>query len=58
MERAGGWSRRERLLAGWYRLRLIVQEMNYSIRRLTELSMALPEETGAGGSKARGDKAG
>jgi hypothetical protein len=30
--------------AGWYRLRLIVQEMNYATRRLTELRTALPEE--------------
>jgi hypothetical protein len=45
LERAGGWSRRERLRAAWYRLRLIVQEMNYSVRRLTEMSMALPADT-------------
>jgi hypothetical protein len=51
LARAGGWTRRERLSAGWYRLRLIVQEMNYATRRLTEKQMALPAEAEAG----RGD---
>jgi hypothetical protein len=37
LEKAGGWTRRERLRCLWYRLRLIVQEMNYATRRIVEL---------------------
>lgn len=42
LEKAGGWTRRERLRFLWYRLRLTVQEMNYANRRLLELQMRLP----------------
>ena len=37
LEKAGGWTRRERLRCLWYRLRLTVQEMNYATRRIAEL---------------------
>ena len=37
LEKAGGWTRRERLRCLWYRLRLTVQEMNYATRRIVEL---------------------
>ncbi len=37
------WTGRERLRFLWYRLRLTVQEMNYSTRRLVELQMRLPD---------------
>jgi hypothetical protein len=43
LERAGGWTRRERLRVLWFRLRLTVQEMNYAQRRLTELRTRWPE---------------
>jgi hypothetical protein len=36
------WTFRERLRFLWYRLRLTVQEMNYAVRRVTELQMRLP----------------
>jgi hypothetical protein len=42
LEKTGGWTRRERLRILWYRLRLTVQEMNYSARRLVELQTRLP----------------
>jgi hypothetical protein len=44
LEKAGGWTRRERLRILWYRLRLTVQEMNYAARRVTELQAGLPEQ--------------
>jgi hypothetical protein len=33
----GPWTRRERLRFLWYRLRLVVREMNYATRRIVEL---------------------
>ena len=45
VQRAGelaSWTFRERLRFLWYRLRLTVQEMNYAVRRMTELQMRLP----------------
>jgi hypothetical protein len=36
------WTFRERLRFLWYRLRLTVQEMNYAVRRMTDLQMRLP----------------
>jgi hypothetical protein len=36
------WTRGERLRFLWYRLRLTVQEMNYAVRRMTELQTRLP----------------
>jgi hypothetical protein len=42
LEKAGGWTRSERLRFLWYRLRLAVQEMNYASRRMVELQMRLP----------------
>jgi hypothetical protein len=36
------WTCRERLRFVWYRLRLTVAEMNYAVRRMTELQMRLP----------------
>jgi hypothetical protein len=36
------WTGRERLRILWYRVRLIVSEMNYAVRRLTELQTRLP----------------
>src|SRR6516162_11676815 len=36
------WTCRERLRFLWYRLRLTVNEMNYAVRRMTELQMRLP----------------
>ena len=36
------WTCRERLRFLWYRLRLIISEMNYATRRLVELQMRLP----------------
>jgi hypothetical protein len=42
LEKTGGWTRRERLLILWYRLRLTVQEMNYATRRMVELQTRLP----------------
>jgi hypothetical protein len=45
VQRAGeldSWTCRERLRFLWDRLRLTVQEMNYAVRRMTELQMRLP----------------
>jgi hypothetical protein len=42
LAKTGGWTRRERLLLMWYRLRLVVQEMNYASRRMVELQMRSP----------------
>jgi hypothetical protein len=42
LEKTGGWTRPERLLILWYRLRLAVQEMNYATRRMVELQTRLP----------------
>jgi hypothetical protein len=42
LAKMGGWTRRERLWLMWYRLRLVVQEMNYATRRMVELQMRLP----------------
>ena len=36
------WTCRERLRFLWYRLRLTVNEMDYAVRRMTELQMRLP----------------
>src|SRR5262252_2720114 len=36
LEEMGGWSRGERLRFLWYRLRLMVAEMNYATRRMVE----------------------
>jgi hypothetical protein len=38
------WSGRERLRLLWYRLRLVVQEMNYASKRMVELQMRLPDD--------------
>jgi hypothetical protein len=37
LEKSFSWSGRERLRFLWYRLRLVVHEMNYASRRLVEL---------------------
>jgi hypothetical protein len=42
LEKMGPWTRRERLRFLWYRLRLVVREMNYATRRLVELQQRLP----------------
>jgi len=42
LEKMGPWTRRERLRFLWYRLRLVVREMNYATRRLLELQQRLP----------------
>jgi len=42
LEKSVSWSGRERLRCLWYRLRLMVQEMNYAARRMVELQMRLP----------------
>ena len=36
------WTGRERLRFLWYRLRLTVSDMNYSVRRTAQLRMRLP----------------
>jgi hypothetical protein len=36
------WTGRERLRILWYRLRLIISEMNYASRRMVELQLRLP----------------
>jgi hypothetical protein len=41
VEKLVSWTCRERLRFLWYRLRLTVQEMNYAVRRMTELRMRL-----------------
>jgi hypothetical protein len=42
LEKAVSWSGRERLRCWWYRVRLIVAELNYATRRLAELQARLP----------------
>ena len=42
VEELVSWTCRERLRFLWYRLRLTVTEMNYAVRRMTELRMRLP----------------
>ena len=42
LEKMGPWTRRERFRFLWYRLRLVVHEMNYATRRLVELQQRLP----------------
>jgi len=42
VEELVSWTGRERLRILWYRLRLTVSEMNYAVRRMTELQMRLP----------------
>jgi hypothetical protein len=42
LEKAVSWSGRERLRCLWYRVRLIVAELNYATRRLAELQARLP----------------
>jgi len=42
VEELVSWTCRERLRFLWYRLRLTVNEMNYPVRRMTELRMHLP----------------
>jgi len=42
VEELVSWTCRERLRFLWYRLRLTVNEMNYAVRRTTELRMRLP----------------
>lgn len=42
LEHLVGWRLRDRLRFGWFRLRAVVQEMNYAARRLAELQMRLP----------------
>jgi hypothetical protein len=42
LEKSVSWSGRERLRYRWYRVRLIVAEMNYATRRLAELQARLP----------------
>jgi hypothetical protein len=41
-EELASWTCREWLRCLWYRLRLIVQEMNYASRRMVELQTRLP----------------
>jgi hypothetical protein len=36
------WTGCERLRFLWYRLRLTVNDMNYSVRRMAQLKMRLP----------------
>jgi hypothetical protein len=38
------WTGREWLRILWYRLRLIISEMNYASRRMVELQMRLPSK--------------
>jgi hypothetical protein len=45
LEKTGGWTRHERMRIAWYRLRLTMQEMNYSTRRLVELQTPLAVTT-------------
>jgi hypothetical protein len=42
VEELVSWTGRERLRFLWYRLRLTVSEMNYAVRRTTELQMRFP----------------
>ena len=42
LEKSVSWTGRERLRFLWYRLRLTIQEMNWAVRRLTELQSRLP----------------
>jgi hypothetical protein len=42
LEKSVSLTGRERLRRRWYRVRLIVGEMNYATRRLTELQTRLP----------------
>jgi hypothetical protein len=35
------WTRPERLRIAWYRIRFIVQEMNYAARRVVEVQRTL-----------------
>jgi hypothetical protein len=42
LKKMGPWTLRERLRFLWYRLRLVVREMNYATRRLVELQQRLP----------------
>jgi len=42
VEKLVSWTCRERLRFLWYRLRLTVSEMNYAVRRMTELQTRLP----------------
>jgi hypothetical protein len=42
LNKMGPWTGRERLRFLWYRLRLVVREMNYATRRLVELQQRLP----------------
>ena len=42
VEELASWTCRERLRFLWYRLRLVVHEMNYATRRLVELQQRLP----------------
>jgi hypothetical protein len=42
LEQLVGWRLRDRLRFGWFRLRAVVQEMNYANRRMFELKMRLP----------------
>jgi hypothetical protein len=37
LKEMGPWTRSERLRFLWYRLRLVVREMNYATRRMVEL---------------------
>jgi hypothetical protein len=38
------WTGRERLRFLWYRLRLVVQEINYASKRMVELQLRLPDD--------------
>jgi hypothetical protein len=42
VEELVSWTGRERLRMLWSRLRLTVSEMNYAVRRFTELQMCFP----------------
>jgi hypothetical protein len=42
VEELVSWTGRERLRFLWYRLRLTVSDMNYSVRRMTQLRVRLP----------------
>jgi hypothetical protein len=42
LEELISWTGRERLRFLWYRLRLTVSDMNYSVRRMTQLRVRLP----------------
>jgi hypothetical protein len=46
LARTGGWTGRERLRMLWYRLRLVVQEINYASSRLNNLRTSTTHHSG------------